>query len=472
MRISRALLLLLVLVLVAGGITWFAAGRATPPVLDIHSPLRVVGQKGTFEVSAEGPGGHFTTLDVIAEQDNRQYPLFALNDPRQGSMRQESADRVLVTGPFGRQAVPELHAGPVRIVATATRRVLFGLRSVSATTARTIQVDLTAPLVQVLSTKHYINQGGSEMVVYRVSPPTADSGVRVGNVEYPGFDASGAGVPGNDPGLKVAFFALLYDQDPNAPMEVFARDEAGNEGTAEFDHQVFPKEFRHSKIQITDAFLERVVPPIIQQTPSLGVTISGPKDLVPAFLKANGELRRIDAEKIASFAAQTSPRILWDGPFVQLGNSAVESAFADFRTYIYDGKEIDHQVHLGYDLASIANAPVKAANAGKVLFASYLGIYGNCIIIDHGMGVQSLYGHLSSFAVKPGEMVQKGQLIGHSGETGMAGGDHLHFTMLVDGHMVNPVEWWDPHWIADRITRKLVAAGAPAGTLSGTPVGH
>ncbi len=254
-------------------------------------------------------------------------------------------------------------------------------------------------------------------------------------------------------------------------MEVFARDEAGNEGTAQFDHQVFEKDFRRSHIEITDSFLQRVIPPIVQQTPSLGITISGPKDLLPAFLKANGDLRRIDAEKIASFAAQTSPRILWDGPFVQLGNSAVESAFADHRSYFYEGKEIDQQVHLGFDLASTANVPVKAANAGKVLFASYLGIYGNCIIIDHGMGVQSLYGHLSAFDVKPGETVAKGQVIGRTGETGMAGGDHLHFTITVGGHMVNPVEWWDPHWIADRITRKLVAAGAPAGTLSGTPVG-
>ncbi len=156
---------------------------------------------------------------------------------------------------------------------------------------------------------------------------------------------------------------------------------------------------------------------------------------------------------------KTSPDLLWKGevfhPFTN--TNAVESAFADRRTYVYQGKEVDHQTHLGFDLASVKNAPasVVSANRGKVLFAEELGIYGNCVIIDHGMGVQSLYGHLSSFTVKEGDMVEKGQEVGKSGITGLAGGDHLHFTMLVNGHMINPVEWWDAHWIADRILRKL-----------------
>ena len=68
-----------------------------------------------------------------------------------------------------------------------------------------------------------------------------------------------------------------------------------------------------------------------------------------------------------------------------------------------------------------------------MLYADELGIYGNCVIVDHGMGVQSLYAHLSSIGVKPGDMVEKEQELGRSGMTGLAGGDHLHFTMLVNG---------------------------------------
>jgi murein DD-endopeptidase MepM/ murein hydrolase activator NlpD len=174
----------------------------------------------------------------------------------------------------------------------------------------------------------------------------------------------------------------------------------------------------------------------------------------------NGELRRKNNDKIASFAAQTKPELLWRGVvFHPFSNTAVESAFADHRIYMYNGKEIDQQVHLGFDLASFAGTPIVSANRGIVVFADELGIYGNCVIVDHGLGVQSLYGHLSSIEVKAGQTIEKEQQIGRSGMTGMAGGDHLHFTMLVNGKMVNPVEWWDAHWIQDRILRKLKAAG-------------
>jgi murein DD-endopeptidase MepM/ murein hydrolase activator NlpD len=174
------------------------------------------------------------------------------------------------------------------------------------------------------------------------------------------------------------------------------------------------------------------------------------------FLVINGELRQKNAQTIANYSKQTLPEILWGGavfhPFI---NTAVEAAFADQRTYIYDGRDVDRQTHLGFDLARVVNSPILAANRGKVLHAGPLGIYGNCVILDHGMGVQSLYAHLSSIAVKVGDTVEKEQEMGKSGMTGLAGGDHLHFTMLVNGQMVNPVEWWDQHWIQDRILRKL-----------------
>jgi len=195
-----------------------------------------------------------------------------------------------------------------------------------------------------------------------------------------------------------------------------------------------------------------VVPAILAGT----TEVKPEGDNLAKFLVINGELRRKNAAKIASFARESAPEILWRGVvFHPFGNNAVESAFADQRTYTYNGKEVDQQVHLGFDLASFTNVKLVAANRGKVVYADELGIYGNCVIIDHGMGVQSLYGHLSSIGVKAGQMVEKEQEIGRSGMTGLAGGDHLHFTMLVNGNMVNPVEWWDQHWIQDRILRKL-----------------
>jgi hypothetical protein len=277
----------------------------------------------------------------------------------------------------------------------------------------------------------------------------------VGDREYPGYPASGAHVEGatlTDPDLRVAFFALAYDQPLDAPMTLYARDIAGNVATTAFDHQTFPKPFKKSRIELTDAFMGRVVPAILAGT----TEVSPEGSLLDKFLVLNGDLRRKNAATIRSFAAKTSPELLWKGePFFPFTNSATEAAFADARTYVYQGKDVDHQTHLGFDLASYANTPVVASNYGKVLYAAELGIYGNCVILDHGMGVQSLYAHLSSIDVKVGDSVTKGQTLGKSGMTGLAAGDHLHFTLLVNGEMVNPIEWWDPHWIQDRIVRKL-----------------
>jgi murein DD-endopeptidase MepM/ murein hydrolase activator NlpD len=116
---------------------------------------------------------------------------------------------------------------------------------------------------------------------------------------------------------------------------------------------------------------------------------------------------------------------------------------------------VDQQVHLGFDLAVTSHTPVVASNDGKVVWAAPLGIYGNCIVVDHGYGLQSIYGHLSEIAVKEGDMVKRGQAMGKSGSTGLAGGDHLHFSMQVDGVQINPVEWWDEHWINDHVRKRI-----------------
>jgi murein DD-endopeptidase MepM/ murein hydrolase activator NlpD len=331
-------------------------------------------------------------------------------------------------------------------------------------------VRLEPPRVAVVSTHHFVNHGGAELVVYRVTPPDVESGVLVGDERYPGYPAGG--IPGaglaSDPSLRVAFFALLPDQDLGTPISLYARDEAGNEGTASFDFRVFPRPFKRSRIEIDDRFLARVVPAIAKGAPELDLGTPAGDDLLPAFLKINGELRRMNADTIRGLSAKTGPELLWSGAFQQLGNSQVESMFADHRTYFYDRREVDQQVHLGFDLAVTANVPVQAANSGAVVFAGELGIYGQTVVLDHGMGVQSLYAHLSSIDVSENDRVEKGHVLGKSGMTGLAGGDHLHFTMLVHGRAVNPVEWWDAHWIADRVTRKLREASG-AGDASARP---
>ena len=457
MRIVRGFFVLVVLLLIGAGVTYYFAGKAPGPGIAIQAPA-VIGQTGALDVTVDAPGGQLDDLSIVLNQGTQNFPVMTLANAPSGAIAHDGADRLRIKTTIGKKSSPDLKSGQAKIVVSATRPVLRGLRHTSSEATRDVQVRLEPPKIGVVSTKHYINVGGSELVVYRASPPDVESGVQVGELRYPGFPASAAGVPG-DPDLKVAFFALLYNQPADTPINLYARDNAGNEARAEFDHRVFPKNFRHSTISLDDPYLRRVVLPIVQQSPEMKTSSD---DLLKTFLAVNNDLRQVNNEKIAALAKNTANGILWHGAFQPFGNAQVESAFADYRTYVYGGKDVDHQVHLGFDLARTVNSPVIAGNDGKVIHAQYLGIYGNCLILDHGMGVQSLYGHLSAFNVHEGDEVKKGQQIGVSGQTGMAGGDHLHFSMLVNGRFVNSTEWWDPHWIQDRVMRKLNEAGAPA----------
>ena len=147
--------------------------------------------------------------------------------------------------------------------------------------------------------------------------------------------------------------------------------------------------------------------------------------------------------------------MLWSGPFSQLTNSKVEANFADARTYVYKDETIDHAYHLGFDLSVTKRYPVEAANSGIVAFVGDLGIYGNTVILDHGLGLATLYSHLSSIDVKPGEPIKKAQILGRTGETGLAAGDHLHYGVYLNGIAVLPLEWWDEKWLRDNVYPKL-----------------
>jgi murein DD-endopeptidase MepM/ murein hydrolase activator NlpD len=452
------LILVLLLLVFAGGAYWWV-GRDGAPRIAVAQPGTVLGARGSVEITVDAPGGPLTQLDVAFEQEDRSATLFSLAG-QQGQLEQEGPDRFRLRVPATRREIDGLKSGDARIVVNAARTGPYGIRTLRSSLTHPVRVRLEPPRVAVLSMHHYVNHGGSEFVVFRATPSDVTAGVRVGDRTYAAYPGSAVGIA--DPDVRVAVYALLHDQDLNTPMSVFATDEAGNTATAAIDSRVFPKTFRRSRIEVPDSFLQRVVPAILDNTPDMADTVENPDDLVSAFLAINGNLRQRNAETIASFAAKSEPRMLWQGAFQQLGNSQVESAFADHRTYFHGGDEIDQQVHLGFDLAVTAAVPIVAANAGTVVHADYLGIYGNCVILDHGLGVQSLYAHLSSIDVSPGQAVGKGDQLGRSGMTGLAGGDHLHFTILVGGHAVNPVDWWSTQWMEDRILRKIREAGGRA----------
>jgi murein DD-endopeptidase MepM/ murein hydrolase activator NlpD len=452
----RALLFIVLLAAIGFGAGYWLAGRQAGPSIDLRSPDRFVGQSTPLEFLVEAPGGQFARIDAFVEQGGQTTAVFTLDSTQQpaGEVKQEGADRIWIIRPIGKQAIPSLAAGPARVIITAARPVFYGLREATTTVTRDLEVRLEPPRVGVLSLHHFVNHGGAEFVIFRATPADVSAGVRVGDIVYPAFPGTAVGL--SDPAVRVAFFALSHEQDLGTPIGVFAKDPGGNEASSQVDWKPFPRPFAKSRIDVDDRFLQRVVPAIAQNTPGAGIDTS---DLLQGFLRINSDLRRENNATIAGLAQKTRPEMLWREAFTQLGNTAVQSRFADYRTYFYQGKEIDRQVHLGFDLASTQQAPVLASNRGVVIFAGMLGIYGNCIVIDHGLGVQSLYAHLSSMDVAEGASVEKGDVLGRTGITGLAGGDHLHFTMLVNGVAVNPVEWWDAHWLEDRVLRKIREAG-------------
>ena len=454
--LGKFLAFLILLAVICGGAAWIWAGRQPGPTVEFRQPDRFVGQSSTLELMVQAPQGQFSQLEVAIEQGGKSYPVFSIEQPTEATTKQDAADRLYVMRPIGKSAIPALQQGPARIIVRTARPVLYGMRNASTEATRDVQVRLEPPQASILSTFHYVNLGGAEFVVYRATPADVESGVRVGDRTYPGFPATAIGVQ-NDPALHVAFFALSYDQDVNTPISVFATDPAGNTALAAVDHMAFTKPFSRSTIPI-DNCVARVVPPIVANTPEMQLS-TAPDDVVQTFVHINSDLRRQNAQTIAALAKKTAPEMMWKEPFQPLGNAAVEARFADFRTYTFMGKEIDRQVHLGFDLAVTQHVPILAAQRGVLVHAGYLGIYGNCVIIDHGLGVQTLYGHLSSIGVKVGDKVEKGQVLGLSGMTGLAAGDHLHFTVLVNGTAVNPVEWWDIKWMQDRVFRKVREAG-------------
>jgi murein DD-endopeptidase MepM/ murein hydrolase activator NlpD len=309
---------------------------------------------------------------------------------------------------------------------------------------KNITIDITPPTLELIADDAYINFGGCGLIVYKASADTVSSGVKVGNYFFPGYKGQT-----KDPSAYIAFFAQPYNVPEDEKAILVALDKAGNVRQLRLAYTLKGVNYKKSTIQITDEYIQGKVASLLND---VGARQGSPKDI---FIKVNRDLRKENEEKIKSITQKSTPAKLWNGAFTQLSNSKVEANFADARTYIYKQEAIDKAYHLGFDLSVTKHYPVEAANSGNVAFVGDLGIYGNTIIIDHGLGLFTLYSHLSSIDVKPGDAIKKRQIIGKTGDTGLAAGDHLHFGVYLDGVPVLPKEWWDEKWLRDNVYAKL-----------------
>ncbi|MBN8550289.1 MAG: M23 family metallopeptidase, partial [Deltaproteobacteria bacterium] len=333
-------------------------------------------------------------------------------------------------------------------------------------------IDFQKPKVEVLSLQHVASQGGAEFVVYRAQDSNlSESGVRVGEAFFRGYKAESMDPSfAQHPEIHVALFALPFGFDAvKQKLAVEASDSAGNSTSVPLHFRIATTVQPNVASKLTEKLLTNKVPALVESYQHMaGRTDRIPLDTieqqVAAFKIVNEDFRALLEKKLQDLAQSSDRPQLWKGVFLKPMPSATSSTFGESRNYTLKDLNGGHSMHNGLDLASVANDKVVAANDGVVVLAGDFGIYGNAIVIDHGLGLFSLYGHLSSVSKNVGDSVEKGAEIGRTGQTGLAGGDHLHFEFRIRGTPVTPIEWWDAKWLQDNIDGKLAETQTQLGS--------
>jgi murein DD-endopeptidase MepM/ murein hydrolase activator NlpD len=427
------LLVIVVAAVVGGGLYLRPRFESDPPQITFSPNVDVVGL-APLEIQVTDKGTGLKSVTATLSQGGPEQSLAAEQFAQPVPEKKIS---------LALAKVPGVKEGPAVLRVTARDNSLF--KGNETVLEKKITIDITPPTIELIADDRYINFGGVGVIVYRASADTATTGVKFGKYFFPGF----SGQVKSHPEYFLALFAHPYDTAPESRPLIVATDKAGNTREMKLGYELKNVKYKKSTLAISDSFLQNKVAPLLADAAARQGT---PKDV---FVAVNKQLRKENEDRITEITQKATPSMLWKDAFAQLSNSKVEANFADQRTYTYNGQTIDTAYHLGYDLSVTKHYPVEASNSGTVAFTGDLGIYGNTVIIDHGLGLFSLYGHLSSIDVKAGDTVTKRQILGKTGETGLAGGDHLHFGIYLDGLAVLPVEWWDQKWIDDNITPKL-----------------
>lgn len=419
----------------------FAALDWEDPVLQGPEGLTVLGRRTTVTLKAADASSGLKEVRVTLTQGGQEKVVLTQTFPPGGEPGKETEIPVQV-------APPELgfSEGKATLTATVRDRSWRGFfQGRSATWSREVVIDLVPVHLAFEGVNHLLHFGGTGVMRYRLNKEVAESGVRVNGRLSPGYP-----LPQGEKGEYVAFFPIPLEPTVPFSVELVARPGVGEEVKRPVPLTLKPRKWRHDNMNLSENFLRQVAATFQVQHP----------DPLQAFLTVNREMRRANHEKLRSLCQKSQPQALWSGAFQRyLGKPMAR--FGDKRTYIYQGKAVDHQTHLGEDLASLERSPVPATATGVVVLAEPLGIYGNTVVLDHGLGIFSMYSHLSRLDVKAGERVERGARLGLTGATGLAGGDHLHYSVMVHGEFVDPLEWWDPKWHKDQV-QGMMAVKAPA----------
>lgn len=430
----NVLISFLLLIVLAGAAAGFILFEPEKPQVTLNTDLHFLGSPQEVQLQATDKKSGIQQLDITLRQDENEFQLFTKSFPRQAWLSKAGPGEVRENLTLDIQKAGAKEGKAELIISVRD----FSLNSVFKGNATTrvfpVTIDTKPPRVHIEHAQQYIMPGGSGIVIYSISELSERHGVIMNDNFFQGYPLR------EDKKRFIAYIALEWNSKKPENLQVVAEDQAGNEGGSSFTVRLKPAKEKRDRITISDNFLNKKIPEFEESYPELSGTN------LEQYLFVNREVRVRNAKKIAALCKNTASEQLWRDRFLRMAGAG-RAGFADQRSYYYQRQVIDHQTHLGVDIASTKRAAVEAANSGKVIFADYLGIYGNMVMIDHGQGLSSLYSHLSRIAVTTGQAVKKGEVIGNTGTTGMAGGDHLHFSMLVHGIFVTPIEWWDQHWI-------------------------
>lgn len=318
-----------------------------------------------------------------------------------------------------------------------------------ATKTIDIKIDTRKPVANVLENSRYIQRGGSGVVIVNVKDENLkDAYISFNDKKQ--FKLQ----PFYKEDYYVALIAWPVNFESFKRVNLVAIDKANNKTITKVPFYIQSKKIRTDKIQLSERFIRNISASVLEQSFE-----SIPTNVKEIFLQSNKNLREKNVNTVLSVGQKSIHNEMIDSfnikSFKRLRGSKTVAGFAERRHYYLDGEKINEAWHLGIDWASVRKAPIYTSNSGTVVFKEYLGLYGNTIIIDHGMGLSSLYAHTSAQSVEIGESVSSNQKIANTGATGAVFGDHLHFGILVQGVEVNPIEWMDSNWIKLRITDVL-----------------
>jgi murein DD-endopeptidase MepM/ murein hydrolase activator NlpD len=424
-------------------LVWMAVGRLDldDPAVTLKTPIEVVGAKTVLTVMASDQSSGLKAVKVTFSQGDQHRVVLDRTFPPGGD-KGETVNLPVTLEP---KALGFKEGKATLVVQAWDRswRHLFQGRSGSLT--RAVVIDLVPVNLTYQGVSHLLAAGGTGVICYHLNKDVKESGVSVGGRFFQGFPN-----PKGAKGDYVVLFPVPQEGPTTFQVDLVARPSLGNEIKQAVTLKDKPRRWRHDKINLSDNFLRNV---------ATSLPVPNPNDLLGSYLEVNRNLRNVNHETFHKVCSQSTPQPLWVGAFQRFKGKRM-ARFGDRRTYMYQGKAVDQQTHLGADLASLINSPVYAGNNGTVVYAGPLGIYGNTIILDHGLGVFSSYSHMSKIDVKVGDKLQKGAVMGQTGTTGLAAGDHLHFAINLQGEFVDPLEWWDPHWIKDQVEGVWAHAGA------------